>query len=118
MSSEPKYTPTNIPSKLKKTIYTHYAISGWSAGEIKSYDVNLTGENYILLATTEVVIKIPPQNDIKQKAVEALEAEKKKQMAEHNKKMQELQQKIDSLLCLEYSPINSSIDATMNKVPF
>lgn len=116
-----KYTPTTIPTKYKTTIYTHYCISGWSAGEIRSYDMEMTGEDYVLLATTEVSVKIPPQGNIKQKVVEALKEEQKKQMANHEKKMNEIQAKIDSLLCLEYQPSEAIFghdDETINEVPF
>ena len=40
----------------------------------------------------------------KEKVIEALEQEKKNQLALHHKKMCEIQEKIDSLLVLTYQP--------------
>ncbi len=50
----------------------------------------------------------------------ALEEEKKNQMAQHHKKMFELQQKIDNLLCLEFKQQENGmvLDITANDLPF
>lgn len=102
-----KYTPTSIPTKVNTTIYTHYRIGGYSAGELVNYDFDATGEDYIVVAKTPITIKISKPKDIKNKVIEALEAEKEKQVAEHYKKMKEIQGKIDSLLVLEYQPVEA-----------
>lgn len=103
-----KYTPDNLPKKLDITIYTHYCYHSdysWECGKISHETSDLTGDNYICLAETPLTIFIPePKVDMKQMVINALEAEKKKQMAEYHKKMFELQEKIDSLLCLTYQP--------------
>lgn len=105
-----KYTYTSIPPIYTTTVYTHYCISSWSAGEIRTYDCDMTGETYILLAQTDLSVKIPAQKDIKETVIKALEEEKKKQMADHHKKLCEIQEKIDSLLCLEYKPASEVED--------
>ena len=98
------YTPTTIPRQLPIVIYTHYRISGYSAGKIINYDFDATGEEYVLIAQTPLTIKIPKQDDLKAKVIDALEEEKKNQAAKHFRKMQEIRHKIDSLLALEYKP--------------
>lgn len=112
-----KYTPQEIPEQIDATIYTHYCINGYSYGELKNYDYDCSGENYVCVAKTPLTIAIPPVGDLKDKVVKALEEEKKKQMAEHHKKMFELQEKIDSLICLEYKPLTQDMD-TANELPF
>lgn len=97
-----KYTPTTIPRKINATLYTHYCVSGYRAGEIINFDFNAQGEEYLLLAETPVTVKIPPQTDLKEKLIDALEAEKEKREAEHHMKMKELQERINSLLAIEF----------------
>lgn len=99
-----KYTPDMIPSKVEATIYTHYRINGYAAGELVNYDFDATGEDYIVVAKTPIAIKINKSDDIREEVIKTLEAEKEKCEAEHYKKMQELENKIQSLQRLEYKP--------------
>lgn len=105
-NEDEKYLPDNIPSVINKTIYTHYYFAGhsWEFGELKNYDFDISGDTCCVVATTPITIHIPKVENLKQKVIEALEAEKKKQQAEYYKKMHELQEKVDALLCLEYHP--------------
>jgi len=100
-----QYEYNNIPKEFEITIYTHYCYHSnysWKIGNISHYDSDLSGNEYICIAQTPVAVTVPPQTT--DMVIDALEAEKKKQMAEYHKKMFELQEKIDSLLCLEYKP--------------
>lgn len=105
-----KFEPDNLPPFITGKIYTAYCINGWDAGKIKNYDWNPTGADYIVLAETPVTIPINKVTDIKKKVIEALEAEKQKQRAEFYKRMKELQERIDSLLCLEYAPSDNVVE--------
>jgi hypothetical protein len=109
-----QYKFDEIPKNFKTTVYTHYCYHSpysWMVGTISHDDDERAGDSYICIAKTEVKIKVPEQKvDIKKLAVEALQKEKEKQMAEHHKKMFELQEKIDSLLCLEYQPTGENHD--------
>lgn len=120
MSEKTKYTPAEIPETTHATIYTHYCLSGHNYGELLHCAFNASGENYVCIAETPVIINIPPVGDLKEKVIAALEAEKKKQQAEHHKKMFELQEKIESLLCLTYQPQGHGVtlDETANELPF
>lgn len=113
-----KYTPAEIPKSVSEVIYTHYSLDKWSYGELYHASYDASGEDYVLIATTPININIPPVGDLKAKVVDSLEKEKQKQMAEHHKKMFELQEKIDSLLCLTYTPSDAVIDDSINEVPF
>jgi hypothetical protein len=115
---KPKYTPAEIPESVQETLYTHYCLSGYNYGELVHYAFDATGEQYVCIAQTPVTVSIPPVGDLKEKVIHALEAEKQKQQAEHHKKMFELQEKIDSLLCLTYQPISVNIEDIANELPF
>jgi hypothetical protein len=90
VTEKPKYTPDKIPEQMDIVIYSHYSIQGYNYGTITNYDFDASGEKYVCIAKTPVHVTIPPVGDLKNKVVEALEAEKKKQQAEHHKKMFEL----------------------------
>ena len=98
------YMPAGIPPQITATIYTHYCISGYCAGRISIDSSDLTGDTYIKIAETPIYIEVPEVGNIKEKVIEALEQEKKNQLALHHKKMCEIQEKIDSLLVLTYQP--------------
>ena len=116
--SDQKYAPKEIPATVEVTVFTHYGLQGHHMGQLIHYAFEASGENYVCLTKTPVTVHIPKQDDLKEKVVAALEAEKKKQMAEHHKKMFEIQEKIDSLLQLEYKPAAFEDMAVENDLPF
>lgn len=103
-----QYTPNEIPKKFEQIIYTHYCYHShysWATGTISHDMDDRSGDSYICIAQTPITVSVPEQQkDIKKMVIDALEIEKKKQMAEYHQKMCELQEKIDSLLALEYKP--------------
>lgn len=119
-----KYLPNEIPKQFGITIYTHYRYSSeydWQVGTITHSTSDLSGDQYICIAQTPLTVFVPEQQkDLKKMVIDALEAEKKKQMAEHHKRMFELQEKIDNLLTLTYQPQGDGpvIDAVANEIPF
>lgn len=116
---EKKFAPDALPTLLTRQIFVCYEISGSSAGKISIWDCDMSGEQRLLLCDLMVNIKIPAKQDLKGKVVEALENEIRKTRAESTKKINQLQERIDSLLCLEYRPDGAPvIDATANEIPF
>lgn len=117
-----RYQYNEIPKKFDVIIYTHYCHHSdynWNIGTITHHTSDMSGDNYICIAQTKVSVLVPKQKvDIKQMVLDALEAEKKKQLAEHYKRMTGLQEKIDSLLCLNYTPSKPTIDEAANDIPF
>lgn len=101
--SDEKYLPTTLPKKVTRDIYVMYDIAGYRSGEISIWDCDVSGKDRVLLTAQEVTFKIPSV-DMKTKVIEALESEKNKVIAEAHMKAKELQEKIDSLLALEYHP--------------
>lgn len=116
-----QYKPDEIPKKFETIIYTHYCYHSdysWNMGKVSHHTSDMSGDQYICIAQTPLTVFVPEQKtDIKKMVIDALEAEKKKQMAEYHKKMFELQEKIDRLLCLEYQPREGEIEV-VNEIPF
>lgn len=118
-----QYKFNEIPKNFETTIYTHYCYHSdysWDLGKVTHDTYDRSGDNRICIAQTKVNIEVPEQKaNIKELVLQALETEKKNQMAEHHKRMFELQEKIDGLLCLEYTPTDSFVDDdVLNEVPF
>jgi len=105
-----------IPGNVSETIYVCVCLDSlydWGIGEIEigidnkeeQYrdDENCT---YKMLTSVDVDIDIPPlnQTEAKETVVESLECQKDKVLAEHHRTMGKLQEKIDSLLAIEYKP--------------
>lgn len=107
-----EYKPDEIPTEITRKLYAHYGIGGYSAGRITIYDcdVSTVDSNYIVLCEVEQTIKIPPvsQNDLKNKALDVLEDEKQKVLAENHERLKKVQDKIDNLLAIEYRPESES----------
>jgi len=116
-----QYKPTDLPKSMDIVIHTHYCYNseyGWHMGTISHDTYDKSGDAYICVAKTPLHVAIETPSNMKEMVLEALEAEKKKQMAEYHKKMFELQEKIDSLLCLEYQPTITPATDCENEVPF
>jgi hypothetical protein len=116
-----QYAPDELPTHLDVMIHTHYCYNSeykWQMGAIDHSTSDLSGDKYVCLARTPIRVNIEAPGDLKKMVIDALEAEKKKQMAEYHKKMFELQEKIDSLLCLTYQPPEPILEDTANDVPF
>lgn len=100
-----KYQPENLPDQCDFTFTMFYYIEGYRQGEIHLYDFEFEGdEEKVVLAHIPMTVDIPPQRHLKQKVVETLNAEKLKLIAEHHVKLKGIQEKIDSLLAIEYQP--------------
>ena len=99
------YNIDEIPGTIKTTIYTCYCFNpeySWDAGTITHTNFDRTGDRYLLLGTSEIEVEVPPIGDVKMKVIQALNQEKKNIMVEHERRLAELQDKIDQLLCIEY----------------
>lgn len=123
MSKDKQYKYDELPKSVETSLNTYYCYHSeysWMTGKVVHAIGELPGDSYLLLAKTNVKVKLAEKKeDIKKLAVEALKKEKEKQQAEHFKKMFELQEKIDSLLCLEYTPAPKDMaDDSFNDIPF
>ena len=103
-----KYKPTEIPQALNRTLYIGYGIGKYNSGEVVISEYGFaTGEDFgvVPLVEHELFIKIPKcKVDVKGRMLEVLEVKKQKVLAENHLRLQEVQEKIDSLLSIEYQP--------------
>lgn len=118
-----KYLPNEIPKRFELILYTNYCYNSeydWNMGKVVHATHDMSGDQYICIAQTKVIVNVPEQKkDIRKMVLEALQTEKEKQMAEHHKRMFELQEKIDSLLQLTHQPLKGEIiDETANEIPY
>lgn len=99
-----------MKATAKLYVYKTLADLPWERSEIvvKTYDSTDSGYRCsdILLDTVEAEIEftMPSDKDILNKVVSGLKAEKAKIEADAYIKAKSIQDKIDSLLCLEYTP--------------
>ncbi len=98
------FSPNALPSSITRDIFLTYKISGSDSGRMEIWDCDLSGSERINLATMKVTFKIPKKMDLKEKVIDALRNEKEEILASTHKKITELDEKINSLLALEYKP--------------
>ncbi len=99
-----------IPEVLKTTVYVSICVESeyeWMIGEVNISNSNFAENDggYIFLGSIDVEI---PLNtiaiDFNSREIEGLEKKKQKELARHHVQMKEYQDRIDSLLAIEYQP--------------
>lgn len=90
-------------STKKMTVFVHLSNSQWGAGtEYSLFNLDMTDYGYTLVATSEIEFEEPSRNDVVAGLVRGLRHEQQEIKAEAQSKVNRLQERIDSLLCLEY----------------
>lgn len=95
---EKKFAPDQIPGTITREIYVHYEADG----RISIWDCDISNSKRVLLCKQTVKVKIPRQDDLREKMIEAIENEIETLQAETHKKVSELKAKVNALLCIEY----------------
>lgn len=111
LSRRKQYKPGELPEEITRTIFIGYGIGKYNAGMIVLEDKELEGEDFatVRLVSKKMTFKLPKvEIDIKGKMLKVLEEEKKKIMAENHQRLQEVQERIDQLLAIEYKPAGDS----------
>jgi hypothetical protein len=101
------YKPDELPTSVTRTLWISYGMGKWNAGQIEINDyVSKSSDGFekIPLCQHEVTIQIPQPDDIKAKAVEVLEEQKRDLQARHHQELKAVQEKIDNLLAIEFKP--------------
>lgn len=99
------YKPDALPASITRTLFICYGMGRYNAGRIEINDFDHSGSDgfeRIPLCQHEVTITIPKPDDIKAKAVEVLEEQKRGMLARHHHELKAVQDKIDNLLAIEY----------------
>lgn len=100
---ETVYKPNELPQSITLPVTVYYAASGWDAGTIGAYCFDYQGTSErVVIAKTEATFQIPPQENLKGKVIDALEDEKREIQAQSYVKIRAVQDKIDTLLAIEY----------------
>lgn len=76
-------------------------------------------QRWKLIKEVEVEIEFEPAiYDIREELIETIEAKMQMELAEHHMKMQEFEQKLQTLKCIEYHPVQQPIKETFDDIPF
>jgi hypothetical protein len=94
------YKPDTLPPFIERKIYTHFEADG----RISIWDRDMSNSNRILLSQMMVKVRIPKDKDLKVMMVDAIKNEIEETRANATKKINELEEKIQSLLAIEYHP--------------
>lgn len=107
-SCHEQYKPEELPEQITRTLYVGYGIGKYNAGKIvvSEYEHDDSeGFATVRLLKEDITFKLPKAKvDVKGKMLQVLESEKKKILAENHQRLQEVQEKIDRLLAIEYQP--------------
>lgn len=101
------YKPNALPTSITRTLYVSYGMGRYNAGQIEINEYSHKGSDgfeRIPLCQHEVSIEIPQPGDIKAKAVEVLEEQKRDLLAKQHQELKAVQDKIDNLLAIEFKP--------------
>lgn len=101
--SDKRYNVSNLPPRIERELVVALRTEGYFAGCVQIWEGFIPDEAIELCRTT-VEIEIPPQTDIQQKHLAALEEKKRNVIAENHMRLKEVQDKIDNLLAIEYLP--------------
>lgn len=111
-----------IPKQETLDLFILIGIKAWNFNKINLSDYDhsdtLTDRDpdWICLGKTNITIAIPQGVDVRQQMLEKLENLKKKTLAKHHKELKQVQDKIDSLMAIEYK--GGEISIPQNDVNF
>lgn len=91
--------------KIKTTIYIHYCKYAWDekgSFEVFSFQAD-DNEHRTFVCETEIEIEVPDDYDPRAQQIAALEKEKQKIMADYQKNVTEINDRINKLQALEYT---------------
>ena len=105
------YKHDALPAQITRSLYIQYGVGRWNAGQIMINDMDFAGSDgteRVLLATTEITVEIPPEQNIKAKLLKVLQDDLAKVKAENHMREKSVQDKIDNLLAITYEPGEAS----------
>jgi hypothetical protein len=91
--------------KVKTTIYIHYCKYAWDekgSFEVFSFQAD-DNEHRTFVCETEIEIEVPDDYDPRAQQIAALEKEKQKVMAEYQKNLTEINDRISKLQAIPYT---------------
>lgn len=97
-----------IPKQKTLELFILIGIKAWNFNKINLSDYDHSDTlfdrepDWACLGKTKIKINIPQGVDVRGQMLEKLEKLKKKTLAKHHKELKEVQDKIDSLMAIEY----------------
>jgi len=91
--------------KIKTTVHIHYQKYDWeNKGQFQVYSCRLgDGAHRTYVGPQEIEIEVPDDYDPRAQQIAALEAEKKRVMAEYQKTVTDITERINKLQAIEHS---------------
>ena len=91
--------------KIKSTIYIHYLKYSWEEkGEYQIFSCKLDDADCrVYVGEQEIEIDVPDDFDPRAQQIAALEEQKRKVMADYQKSVTEINERISNLQALEYT---------------
>jgi hypothetical protein len=91
--------------KIKTTVHIHYTQWSWEiAGEFQVFSCKLEdSEHRTYVGEQEIEIEVPDNYDPRAQKIAALEKHKQKVMADYQKTVTEINERISKLQALEYT---------------
>lgn len=91
--------------KIKVTAHIYFSKYSWeNNGEFLLFYAKIDGnENMVYVSTQEVEIDVPENFDPRALQIAALEAQKQKAMADYQKSVNDINERISKLQALEYT---------------
>lgn len=102
---------SNLPKQITKTLFIHFLPDNHSADQenldraFQVCDFDASGSEYsirVLIGTQEMTLDIPQDVDVVGTQIATLREQKQKALAEGQRKANEIEEKIQSLLALEH----------------
>lgn len=91
--------------KIKTTVHVHYFKPPWDEkGDYEVFNFKATDDEFrTYVCEQEIEIEVPDDYDPRAQQIAALEKQKQKAMADHQKTMTDINDRINKLQALEYS---------------
>lgn len=90
---------------MKTTIYIHFTKFSWqNQGRFEVFSYELTNdENHAYVGSQEIELNVPDNYDPRPAQIAALEQQKQKVMADYQKSVTDINDRISKLTALEYT---------------
>ena len=90
--------------KIKTTLYIYFCQYTWEAeGKFVPFAYQNNSDHYTFVCEQEIELEVPDNYDSRAQQIEGLEKQKQKVMADYQKSVAEINDRISKLQALEYT---------------
>ena len=93
--------------KIKTKVLVHWHMNSWQTKPewiINSHDMTCCGPEYVVAAKQEIEVEVPDDFDPRPKQIDSLRKKKDEVLAAAQMQVNNIEEQIQRLLCLEYKP--------------